>query len=395
MKYINKPREVILTYLDNDPFLNLSDSIYNPYIKNWQSSNKKVIGYYCTYIPEELLHAAGILPYRIRATGNKDTELADTYMVRFTCSFVRATLDLALKGIYNFMDGFLICNSCDHSRRMFELFDLKVFNEEKINKKVDRFYISIPHIITDEGFNWYLKEVEELREKLELAYNREISDEKLTHSIDIYNQNRELLRKLHVLQIQEFPKITGSEALQISMANASVPKEIANKELKRILNDLKMKEEIDISSKKRIILVGSVIDNIDFIQLIENSGAFVASDFICFGTRTFNSSIHLDRGSNPIIDLTKRLYYRISCPRMMDDHENRFNYLKDEINKANINGVILQRINNCDLHGCDNMLYTHELKDLDIPVLNIDRESYQADTSRLQTRIEAFMEMLK
>ena len=381
--------------LKNDPFLNISNSISNSYIEDWQASNKKIIGYYCTYIPEELLHAAGILPYRIRATGNKDTELADTYMVRFTCSFVRATLDLALKGVYNFMDGFLICNSCDHSRRMFELFDLKVFNKEKIDKKIDRFYLSIPHIITEEGLNWYLKEIEELREELELAYNCEISDELLNHSIDIYNQNRELLRDLHKLQIQEFPKITGTEALQISMANASVPKEIANEELKRILNDLEKKEEMNVSSRKRIIVVGSVVDNIDFIQLIENSGAFVASDFICFGTRNFHDSIDFDHGADPLKDLTKRLYYRISCPRMMDDHENRLKYLTDEIKNANIDGVILQRINNCDLHGADCMLFTHELKDLGIPVLNLVRESYQADTTRLQTRIEAFVEMLK
>ena len=381
--------------LKDDPFLNVSNSISNSYIEDWEASNKKIIGYYCTYIPEELLHAAGILPYRIRATGNKDTELADTYMVRFTCSFVRATLDLALKGKYNFMDGFLICNSCDHSRRMFELFDLKVFNKENIDKKIDRFYLSIPHIITEEGFNWYVKEMEELRGELELAYNCEISDEMLNHSIDIYNQNRQLLRELHKLQIQEFPKITGTEALQISMANASVPKEIANEELKRILNDLEKKEEMNVSSRKRIIVVGSVVDNIDFIQLIENSGAFVASDFICFGTRNFHDSIDFDHGADPLKDLTKRLYYRISCPRMMDDHENRLNYLKEEIKNAKIDGVILQRINNCDLHGCDNMLYTHELKELDIPVLNIDRESYQADTTRLQTRIEAFMEMIK
>lgn len=381
--------------LKDDPFLNISNSIKNPYIEDWHTSNKKIIGYYCTYIPEELLHAAEILPYRIRATGNKDTELADTYMVRFTCSFVRATLDLALKGVFNFVDGFLICNSCDHSRRMFELFDLKVFTKEKVDKKVNRFYLSIPHIITEEGFNWYLKEVEELRKELESAYNCKITDEKLNHSIKIYNQNRELLKDLHKLQIQENPKITGTEALQISMANASVPKEIANEELKRILNELETKEEMDVSSKKRVILVGSVVDNIDFIQLIENSGAFVASDFICFGTRNFHDSVDMDHDANPISALTKRLYYRISCPRMMDDHENRLNFLKKEIKNANIDGVILQRINNCDLHGCDNMLFTHELKDLDIPVLNIDRESYQADTTRLQTRIEAFIEMIK
>ena len=382
-------------YLDNDQFLNLSKSIYNPYIEKWQSSNKKVIGYYCTYIPEELLHAAGLLPYRIRATGNKDTELADTYMVRFTCSFVRATLDLALKGGYDFIDNFLICNSCDHSRRMFELFDLKVFNRKDFQKKVDRFYISIPHIISKEGYSWYLGEVKELKEKIEKANNLTISDDILKESISIYTKNRTLLKKLHELRIQSSPKITGKEALQISMANSSIPKEQANSELQRISAYLEDKAGLDVNLKKRIMLVGSVVDNVDFLELIENSGAFIASDFICFGTRNFHDNPSYDNSLSPLENIVKRVYHRISCPRMMDDHESRLNFLKDEIKRVKIDGVILQRINNCDLHGCDNMLFTHELKDLNIPVLNIDRESYQADTTRLQTRIEAFIEMIK
>ena len=80
---------------------------------------------------------------------------------------------------------------------------------------------------------------------------------------------------------------------------------------------------------------------------------------------------------------------------MMDDHERRLNFIKDEVKRAKVDGIILQRINNCDLHGCDNMLYVHELKELEIPILNIDREFFQADTTRLQTRIEAFLEMIK
>ena len=342
-----------------------------------------------------MLYAADLLPFRIRATGNKDTELGDIYMVRFTCSFVRATLDMALKGIYDFLDGFLVCNSCDHSRRMFELFDLKVFNRENFKKKVSRFYLALPHIITDEGFEWYKKEVEELKEELQENFNiAKISNEKLIESIKIFNENRKILREIHELRIQSSPKLTGSEALQINMANSSIPKDIANQELKRILAILKEREEIDIGNKKRILLVGSVVDNIDFTQLIENSGAFIASDILCFGTRNFMDDVQLKNGENPLDSITRRLYYRLSCPRMMDDHQRRLDFLKEEIKRANIEGVILQRINNCDLHGCDNMLFTHELKELEIPVLNFDREFYQADTTRLQTRIEAFLEMI-
>lgn len=380
--------------LNNDPFLNISKSIQNQYIADWQQNKKKVVGHYCTYIPEELLYAADLLPFRIRATGHEDTDLGDVYMVRFTCSFVRATLDMALRGLYDFLDGLFICNSCDHSRRMFELFDLTVFKREGFKKEVPRFYVSLPHIITDEGFEWYKKEIEELKEEIETNYNiQEITDEKLIDSIRIYNKNRNLLREIHELRIQDAPKINGTEALQISMANSSVPKDDANQELERILTVLKESEGIKTEAK-RIMLVGSEVDDVNFTKLIEDSGALIVSDFLCFGTRNFLDDVKLQNRRSPLEHISKRLYYRISCPRMMDDHQRRLDFIKDEIKRANVNGIILQRINNCDLHGCDNMLYVHELKELDIPVLNIDREFFQADTTRLQTRIEAFIEMI-
>ena len=379
----------------DESFLKISDTIHNQYIEDWQKNGKKVIGYYCTYIPEELLHAADLLPFRIRSTGNKDTDLGDIYMVRFTCSYVRATLDMALRGIYDFLDGFLVCNSCDHSRRMFELFNLKVFNRENFEKKVHSFYLALPHVITVEGFEWYKKEVEELKDELEDNFKiNKITNEKLINSIEIYNENRALLREIHNFRIQKHPKLTGTEALQISMTNSSIPKEIANEKLKILKTQLSEREAISIDDKKRILLVGSVVDNIDFTELIENSGAFLASDVLCFGVRNFMDDVKLNINQPPLDSITKRLYYRLSCPRMMDDHERRLDFLKNEIKKANIEGVILQRINNCDLHGCDNMLFTHELKELDIPILNMDREFFQADTTRLQTRIEAFIEML-
>ena len=380
--------------LKNDQFLQISDSITNPYIKDWQTEGKKVLGYYCTYIPDELLHAANLLPFRIRATGNTTTNLADVYMVRFTCSFVRATFDMALRGIYDFLDGILICNSCDHSRRMFELFDFKVFGKENFPKPTSRFYYSMPHIITTEGLEWFYNEIQELKNELKEKYIREtITNQDLLESINIYNTNRELLREIHEMRVMDTPKITGTEALQISMSNNSVPKEVANQELERILNSLKEREGIK-SNPKRIMLVGSEVDSTDFTGLIEDSGALIVSDFLCFGTRNFLDDVHLGFKHDPLKRIVERVYFRISCPRMMDDHERRLDFIKSEIKRANVDGVILQRINNCDLHGCDNMLYVHELKELEVPVLNLDREFYQADTTRLQTRIEAFLEIL-
>jgi benzoyl-CoA reductase/2-hydroxyglutaryl-CoA dehydratase subunit BcrC/BadD/HgdB len=378
--------------LQQDTFLKIADTITNPYLNE---TNKKIAGYYCTYIPEELLDAANLFPYRIRATGNESTDLADTYMVRFTCSFVRSSLNLALEGVFDFLDGLFICNSCDHSRRMFELYDMVVFKREGFTKQVPRFYISLPHIISEEGFEWLCDEIYELKDNMERAFKVSITDEKLNTSIKLYNQNRKLLRNIYNLRLLEQPKLTGSEALRISIANSSVPKEIANKELERILNYLKEREPIVMDNKKRILLLGSIVDNMEFTELIEDSGVVIISDNICFGNRTIVDDVKDNTDENPLERITERLYYRLSCPRMMDDHHRRLEFVKQEIERGKIDGVLLQRINNCDLHGCDNMLFEHELKKLNIPVYNFDRENFQADTTRLKTRLEAFIEMIE
>ncbi len=301
----------------------------NPYIEDWKKNNKKIIGYYCTYLPEELLHAAGLLPFRIRATGNEDTDLGDIYMVRFTCSFVRMTLDLALKGGYDFLDGLFITNCCDHARRMYELFEMKVFSRKEFKEKPSRFYVPIPHVITSEGFEYYKKEIVKVKKQIEEKFSiKIITDDSLKNSIGIYNKNRAILRDIHELRILDAPKLTGREALQIAMANSSIPKELANRELERILNLLKDSEGIKID-KKRIMLVGSVVDNVGFIDVIENSGGLVVTDFLCFGTRNFLDDVDVKSARSPLEEITKHVYYRMSCPRMMADHLRRLNFIKD------------------------------------------------------------------
>jgi len=379
--------------LTNDKFLNISNSIKNSYLEEWKNNKKKVLGYYCTYIPEELFYAAGLLPYRIRATGHELDELADIYMVRFTCGFVRLTLDLALRGGFDFLDGLFVTNCCDHARRMHELYDLVVFKRKEIKQKPPQFYVALPHVINEDGFEWYLDEIKLLKEQIEQKYNlKEIDNSQIKEAINIYNENRSLLREIYNLRTLENPKLTGSEFLQISMANTSVPKEIANNELKRILEIIKNSKDLS-NNRKRIMLIGSVVDNINFTKLIEDSGAIIVSDFLCFGERNILDDVDLN--GDLLENIAKRTYYRMSCPRMMDDHEKRYDFILKEIERAKVDGVILQRINNCDLHGCENMLLEHELKDLGIPTFNIDREAFLTDTTRLQTRIEAFYEMIK
>jgi len=52
-----------------DELTSLSSSVSNPAIQEWKSKDKKIVGFLCSHVPEEILYAADILPIRLRAPG--------------------------------------------------------------------------------------------------------------------------------------------------------------------------------------------------------------------------------------------------------------------------------------------------------------------------------------
>ena len=86
--------------------------VVNPHVENWRRQGKKVVGFFCSYVPEEILYAGGILPYRVRPTKCQPaTHLADTYLSHLNCTFVRSCLQFAYEGKYEFLDGFVFTDS--------------------------------------------------------------------------------------------------------------------------------------------------------------------------------------------------------------------------------------------------------------------------------------------
>ena len=99
---------------------------YNKYVKEWKESGKKELGWFCNYTPEEVIHAAGILPVKILG-GFEEFPLtkADGYFYPTSCSTVRSCFQQALEGHYDFLDGFVVWSPCDHARRFFDVWSFK------------------------------------------------------------------------------------------------------------------------------------------------------------------------------------------------------------------------------------------------------------------------------
>ena len=83
------------------------------YARDWKArTHAKIVGYFCSYVPEEIIWAAGALPYRILG-GGQTTARADAHLQAYSCSLIRGALDDALAGRLDFLDGTVFPHTCD------------------------------------------------------------------------------------------------------------------------------------------------------------------------------------------------------------------------------------------------------------------------------------------
>ena len=96
------------------------------YAKAWkEKTGGKVLGYFCTYVPEEILYAANILPVRILGS-HEPQDVTEPHIFAMFCPFCRDCLAQGLKGRYDYLDGIMIAQSCLHIRQAYTSWDLHI-----------------------------------------------------------------------------------------------------------------------------------------------------------------------------------------------------------------------------------------------------------------------------
>jgi bcr-type benzoyl-CoA reductase subunit C len=363
----------------------------NAYVKKWKESGKAVIGYPCTYVPDEIIYAADILPYRLRGTGTTSSSIGDTYFGPVICSFPKCVLQLAGEGKFNFLDGAIIVPGCDSMRRLDECWR-KAGDDYPGTVPGFFHYFGVPHKVTDYSLKWSHEEALKLKQKIEEHFGVKITDEALKSAIRVYNESRRLLIQLDKLRAGDDLVMTGEDALAVIMAASAMPRDEYNKLLRKTLaqmEDLKT----PIAGRKRLMLVGSVNDDLEFMKVIEDCGAVIVADTLCFGSRSYSDLTEED--GDPLFALTKRYLNHAYCPRMFGYYKERLKNIMDRARKAKVDGIILQNIRFCDLHGSENGIFERDLEKEGIPCMRMEREyGPLTESGRVKMRIDAFLERI-
>lgn len=372
-------------------FIEASTALNNKHVNEWKKKGKKVVGYTCSYVPDEIFHAAGILPFRIRGFGATENTIGDTYFGPFICSLPKCMLQLAGEGKFNFLDGAIITPGCDSMRRLDECWR-KAGSDVPGVLPPFFFHYGVPHKYADYTIKWFTEETRRLIAAVQEHFHVEITESDIKESINVYNYSRTLLDRFDALRTLDNPPFSGEEALAVILAGTTMPREEYNTLLGKFIADAQKAPVI--KDRIRLMLVGSANDDIGLVRVMEGAKALVVADNLCFGSRFYTDQVGED--GDPVFELSKRYLGHNDCPRMYGDYQRRLKILEQKVKKAKIDGVILQNIRFCDLHGAENGIFERDLEAKGIPCMRLEREyGPLVETGRMKMRVDAFIERIQ
>lgn len=345
------------------------------------------IGYLCTYVPEEIIHAAGFLPVRIMPSTTPPTR-ADAHLQSYTCCFARGCLDLALTGRLNDLAGVVFTHTCDTMQGLADIWR-EVFPNLFVETIVGPVALHSPHARA-----YLIAELRRFTAALEQHFGVRVTDDALRASIRVYNARRRALADFYAHRA-EFSAVEWFNVM--NRALTTPPEEFSAQRLALSLGEGSAisHQQSPVSNPQSpisLVLLGATIDESTLPQILDDLGARIVADDFCNGARYFDTLVAEE--GDPIEAIATRELARAACPckhRALNDRIERVLRLVKE-NRAD--GVIFYHKKFCDPHAWDYPPLAAALDREKIPHLLLEVEQV-APMGQTRVRVEAFLEMLE
>ncbi len=333
-----------------------------------------------------MLHAAGFFPYGI-VGGSTNLEEANAHLQAWACSHSRSSLARALEGGLDFLDGLIIPHTCDTMRMLLDLWaqihPLPYMENFRLPRQVNR----------SSARRYLLGELTRIKEGLEEYRGAPIKNEELIRSIELYNQNRKMLRKLNDLH-SRYPGLFSSRQLY-TVINASMimPREEVNRLLQVSLEQLEEKENKEAKNGHMPLLMsGTLLEPFEVLDYIEEFGGTVVADDFQNGYRYIEADV--STAEDPLEALAERQLNRIPSAAFDVEYNPRRHFLTRMAKEKKATGAILLHLTFCEPENFDGYDNLKAMQAEGFPAIRIESQFGGTGLGQARTRIHAFMEMI-
>ncbi len=327
--------------------------------------------------------AAGLEPVRVRGRAQR-IKNADAYMFPNFCPYLTNILDSGLRGKLADLDGLILTSSCDAMRRLHDLWSQHV-------RMPFTHMLEVPKNTGENAVRFFTAQLEQLKMAMERAFGVNIVTQNLEASIRLMNEHRELMTGLLEGQKEASSGTKGSDLMALCLEETASPKDAMTGKLRRVPGEVHEAGKRP-DSRPRILVVGSVLDKLDLLHMVERAGGSIVAFDTCIGLRHYSGLV--EQGHDPIRSLAERYLGKPPCPRM-PGIDKRMAYVSQIVQDYSIDGVIHSVVKFCDYDLFESPAIERDMRGRQVPVLVLENDYIWSDAGRMNTRIEAFVEMLR
>jgi benzoyl-CoA reductase subunit C len=353
-----------------------------PTVKQWREDGGKVLGHFQVYFPEEIAHAAGMLPVKVRG-GQSDGTESESRFGSYLCSIIKTSLDIALTNGLE-LDLFVTHPICDAARNLAAIWG------RNFGYKCQILYL--PQNPNSEFAQEYLRnEYKRFAGDIEEVTGRAVSDDDLRNSIAVYNRGRALLRDMYQIRRETPWLLASDEALALVSLAGFLPREEYNDFLETILAMVRAREASK-QDKMRVVFEGGFCETppLDLLQTVSRS-CYVVDDDLLIGLRFIIEDVPTD--GDPLGNLAKAYIETSSySPVQHDLSKPKEKMLLDRIGNAGAEAVILASAKMCEPGLEEQVAYSKALDEEHIPYFISEFEENQSTFDHLSIQLETFVE---
>ncbi|HCX89551.1 MAG TPA: hypothetical protein DHT43_03320 [Deltaproteobacteria bacterium] len=354
-----------------------------------ERKNKKIIGCFPMHVPEEVVHAADLIPVVIWR-GNEPVTWGHAHVPPYDCGITRSFVDDAVRGKLGFMDGFVF-----HIRQCLQAGEFPFIMERHFKPAYQK-VLYLPAIYPGAPTrDFALKELESFKTSLEDFTGKMISDDSLNKSIEIYNKNRSLMERVYEIRRAKPEILKAKEVMQIVWSGMLMLKEDHNELLTELIKRMEEKSVKAQRERIKVIPVGCLCQTLQFdiLDLIEDLGMIVPDDDLYIGSRYFANPVNLN--GNPLKALVDRYLTKSPlCPTkgVWDIHWGDEAIKKMRDNDAK--GIISVRVKYCPPHTCYYPDFRSKMVEEGVPEVMIEMEHEIISLEGVKTRLQSFAETI-
>lgn len=352
--------------------------------REWKKRGKKVIGVMSSYVPEEVIWAAGMLPWRITGAWTENITQARFYRVDKSCPYSNRVLESFLTGQLDFLDGIVTSNQ---DSDLLHLWDVLTY------RKVVPLCVCLhpPSAVREIDLQFFSGEVNRLIALLEDFAGAKITNDSLYSSMETFNRTRLLLGRVYDCRKREKPPLSGAEVLGLTTAAQVMPRDEFNDELERLLPYLEKREASLVQHHPRLLVISDKLDNPAYLRLVEED-ALVAMDDMDTGSRYIIQQVDAVL-NDPASALARRYLTRHGGARM-SDWCAQVKQIQAWVREFRIDGVLSMHHTYEQMQAYRAPYLQEQLDRAGIPNMALNREYHYANEGQLRTRISAFVEMI-